>query len=532
MVISDIRPEGLGSMLDVPSAHGTCSLNQWVRSLVGLFTSAGTGEYFPSPSVHFRNCGGGDRQSSLRGSFELKSHCQWCSRKVPVRINVRRYSDDRLPGASVTAPPFAGVVQDQSLAVVTDIIYVTAPRTPYGGSINRLGYFDTEITLLGMFLSQQADILSIQVIYGPHMRRNEIINNLPKKSAPSTNRCGEGRSGVSSHIWTSNSYRQLLQQMGELFQGTGKGFKELRSTQLLKPAAPPGSLCLTPAMKAKSLNWAKQWRDKDVDFWRSNKAQFMRRRRGEKFHSDCVVQTVKHPTKVMIWSVISGKGTGRLDVLKLEEWFPNGESHIFMQDGAPCHTARSIKTFLAEQNILLLDWPSNSPDMNTIENIWELMKTEVAKDVITNKTQLLERIIHVWNHHPQMQETVQSCIDSMPHRRKRKLDDAGASEINRLYPESRRKDENERPLSKFIAPQEEAGGRERPNEDETEDVTRARREERRKGGLNSPKTHSRSTKNAVGRRMLLFFAAGMKRKESARKNLQMPQQVERSWSQL
>ncbi|GFT70056.1 uncharacterized protein TNCV_4690041 [Trichonephila clavipes] len=71
---------------------------------------------------------------------------------------------------------------------------------------------------------------------------------------------------------------------------------------------------------------------------------------------------------------------------QLEEWFPNEEPYIFMQDGAPCHTARSIKAFLAEQNILLLDWPSNSPDMNPIENIWELMKREVAKHVITNKT--------------------------------------------------------------------------------------------------------------------------------------------------
>ncbi|GFW11326.1 putative transposase like protein [Trichonephila clavipes] len=125
-----------------------------------------------------------------------------------------------------------------------------------------------------------------------------------------------------------------------------------------------------------------------------NKTHSVRRRDGEKFHSDCVVRTVKHPTKIMIWSVISGKGTGRLDVVK----------------------ARSIKAFLAEQNIPLLDWPGNSPDMNPIENIWELMKREVAKDVITNKTQLLERIIHVCNHHPQMQETVQSCIDSMPRR--------------------------------------------------------------------------------------------------------------------
>ncbi|GFW97336.1 retrovirus-related Pol polyprotein from transposon 412 [Trichonephila clavipes] len=47
-----------------------------------------------------------------------------------------------------------------------------------------------------------------------------------------------------------------------------------------------------------------------------NKVQFVHRRRGEKFHSDCVVQTVKHPTKIMIWSVISDKGTGRLYVVK------------------------------------------------------------------------------------------------------------------------------------------------------------------------------------------------------------------------
>ncbi|GFT60253.1 uncharacterized protein TNCV_4970761 [Trichonephila clavipes] len=47
-----------------------------------------------------------------------------------------------------------------------------------------------------------------------------------------------------------------------------------------------------------------------------NKAQFVCRRRGEKFHSDCVFQTVKHPTKIMISSVISGKGTGCLYVVE------------------------------------------------------------------------------------------------------------------------------------------------------------------------------------------------------------------------
>ncbi|GFV87547.1 transposable element Tcb2 transposase [Trichonephila clavipes] len=160
-----------------------------------------------------------------------------------------------------------------------------------------------------------------------------------------------------------------------------------------------------------------------------NKAQFVRRRRGEKFHSDCVVQTVKHPKKIMIWSVISGKGTGHLyvvkgmmrqdqckDVLKnrlipqLEKW---RTIHFYARWNSLPYSSVYQSCF-GRTKYPLLDWPGNSLDMNTIENVWEFMKREVDKDVITNKTQLLERIIQVWNHRPQMQETVQSCIDSMP----------------------------------------------------------------------------------------------------------------------
>ncbi|GFV66913.1 uncharacterized protein TNCV_162001 [Trichonephila clavipes] len=177
-----------------------------------------------------------------------------------------------------------------------------------------------------------------------------------------------------------------------------------------KTCRPAGKPKLTPAMKAKRLHCAKKWRDKDVDFWRSNKAQFVRRRRGEKFHSDCVVQTVKHPTKIIIWSVISGKGTGCLYVVKgmmrqdqyktclaksldsaagrmVSKW----RNILFYARWSSLPYSSVYESFFGrKKNIPLLDWPGNSPDMNPIENVWELTKREVAKDVITNKTQLLE----------------------------------------------------------------------------------------------------------------------------------------------
>lgn len=167
----------------------------------------------------------------------------------------------------------------------------------------------------------------------------------------------------------------------------------------------------------------------------TNKAQYVRRKISEKYHEDCVIKTVKYPTSVMIWSVISGKGLGRLyvvegimrqdqyrDVLQhrllpqLRDWFGEMEKFIFMQDGAPCHTAKSIKKFLSEEKVPLLDWPGNSPDVNPIENVWELLKRKISKENITNKVNLIEKIIYYWNHDINLKEMSLKCIESMPRR--------------------------------------------------------------------------------------------------------------------
>lgn len=101
---------------------------------------------------------------------------------------------------------------------------------------------------------------------------------------------------------------------------------------------------------------------------------------------------------------------------QVQEWFPHSDFY-FMQDGAPCHKAKSVLEWLRERGIRLLEWPGNSPDMNPIENIWEIVKRRInADETITTKQRLIEKLINVWNHDLEVKEHIKSCVESMCHR--------------------------------------------------------------------------------------------------------------------
>ena len=67
-----------------------------------------------------------------------------------------------------------------------------------------------------------------------------------------------------------------------------------------------------------------------------------------------------------------------------------------MQDGAPSHRAKSVKNFLASNNIPLLEWPGNSPDLNPIKNAWKMLKDEVEKSRPTSIHKLKEDLVKLW----------------------------------------------------------------------------------------------------------------------------------------
>jgi hypothetical protein len=69
----------------------------------------------------------------------------------------------------------------------------------------------------------------------------------------------------------------------------------------------------------------------------------------------------------------------------------------FQQDNARPHTALATRNFFQTHTIAVPYWPSLSPDINPIENVWGIMKRKVRLMKPTSMEALRFAITVAWN---------------------------------------------------------------------------------------------------------------------------------------
>lgn len=75
-----------------------------------------------------------------------------------------------------------------------------------------------------------------------------------------------------------------------------------------------------------------------------------------------------------------------------------GKNWIFQQDNSKIHTSGLVEDWFCKKGIEVLDWPSSSPNLNPIENLWGILARRVYKKgrQFENKGDLEYQLIKTW----------------------------------------------------------------------------------------------------------------------------------------
>jgi transposase len=211
--------------------------------------------------------------------------------------------------------------------------------------------------------------------------------------------------------------------------------------------------CKKPLLRAKNVDarlawcverqsWDEEWEEvvfsdeSRFSLFHSDGRRRVWRRVGERYHTDCLVPTVKHGGgSIMVWGCISWWGVGPLVVV---EGTLNGAAYvdimskhleryleqlkrvctgvIFQDDNAPCHVSGPAKEWQGKHHINRMAWPAQSPDLNPIEHLWDHLERQVRKrnPLPTSLPSLTAALQEEWARIPL--EVVRNLIASMPSR--------------------------------------------------------------------------------------------------------------------
>jgi transposase len=199
---------------------------------------------------------------------------------------------------------------------------------------------------------------------------------------------------------------------------------------------PYGVPMLTQKQKEARVQWAVRHKDDDWSrtvFTDETSYQLFRNtiRRWSKNPKAEVKRIPKNRQKILAWGGISVKGLvgyySFKDIMDGPYYIQILENHLIpnarrqfgrhwrlQMDNDPKHRSRIVQDFLREHVPEIFDWPSNSPDVNPVENLWSIMKRRVEKRKPSDLDELDQFLHEEWQNIDL--STINNLIKSMKNR--------------------------------------------------------------------------------------------------------------------
>lgn len=157
---------------------------------------------------------------------------------------------------------------------------------------------------------------------------------------------------------------------------------------------------------------------------------------------------------IKVWGVVSSLGVGPLvrydGTMKADKYLEMLQTHLiqafpfletpylgdhrmeiemppwyFVDDNASSHTEKNVMNWIRTKGIKTFDWPSKSPDLNLIENIWAYLEDELFKirEELNSPDDTWARTQELWDNIPQA--FIENLYNSMPNRMKELIEKKG-----------------------------------------------------------------------------------------------------------